>query len=556
MEAERAKTVVKLLPSLADFAFLAPIVLLFLHMNGVQDLLGDGDPGWHIRTGEWILANRRVPTQDLFSFTKPGEPWYAWEWLSDAIFGWLNSHAGLAAVLLLAILLLSTAFLLVFRMARRKSNVFVAIIVTFAAASASSVHWLARPHLFTLLFTVLFYSALERVREGRTRVAGIPYLVMLPLGMVLWTNLHGGFFVGILLAGAYGAGELLRAAFAPEAGERRAALGKAWPYFASAFGCAAATFANPYTWRLHAHVFQYLRDPGQLQHIDEFLSLSFHHPVAIFFELLLAGAVAASVWYASKRSFTEPVLMLMWAHVALLAARNIPIFAIVTAPALAAAVDEWLAAAPKWNVAGWLKRAVLKFNGLAARTGETDSIPRWHVASIAGIVLVAAVFYAPAPPAKFRPEYDPRAYPTGAVEVLRGDASARIFTTDVWAGYLIYRLYPETRVFMDGRSDFYGTEFCENFANVFKMKHGWESILSRFGVNTILLPANVPLAGALKLASGWRLVYDDHVALVFRSSREGATTSAAITGGGTGRDREVTKIQTNGRQIAGLHTKI
>ena len=35
--------------------------------------------------------------------------------------------------------------------------------------------------------------------------------------------------------------------------------------------------------------------------------------------------------------------------------------------------------------------------------------------------------------------------------------SARIFTHDQWGDYLIYRLYPQTKVFMDGRSDFYGT---------------------------------------------------------------------------------------------------
>ncbi len=77
------------------------------------------------------------------------------------------------------------------------------------AAAASSIHWLARPHLFTLFFVVLFYAALEHVREGRTRLAGIPYLAILPAATVLWTNLHGGFFVGILMIAAYGAGELL-----------------------------------------------------------------------------------------------------------------------------------------------------------------------------------------------------------------------------------------------------------------------------------------------------------------------------------------------------------
>ena len=51
-------------------------------------MLGDGDTGWHIRTGEWILAHGQVPRQDMFSFTKPGEPWFAWEWLWDVAAAW------------------------------------------------------------------------------------------------------------------------------------------------------------------------------------------------------------------------------------------------------------------------------------------------------------------------------------------------------------------------------------------------------------------------------------------------------------------------------------
>src|SRR5262249_24742070 len=154
----------------------------------------DCDTGWHIRTGEWIMAHHGVPVRDVFSFSKPGEPWFAWEWLSDVVFAWIHAHAGLGALAMCAILLLGVVFTVVYRLACRKANVIVAICVTMLAAVCSSVHWLARPHLFTLLFLVLFYGALENVREGRTRLAGVPYLAIFPAATVLWTNLHGGFF--------------------------------------------------------------------------------------------------------------------------------------------------------------------------------------------------------------------------------------------------------------------------------------------------------------------------------------------------------------------------
>jgi hypothetical protein len=550
MEAQRPQFAVKLLPSLADFAFLMPIVFLFVRMDGATTLLSDCDTGWHIRTGEWIVANHGVPARDIFSYSRAGDAWYAWEWLSDVLWAWLNSRGGLAAVVLLSILLIATVFTLLFRLARRKSNAIVALAVTMVAAAASSVHWLARPHLFTLLFVVLFYGALERVRDGRTHVAGVPYLALLPAATILWTNLHGGFFVGILMIAAYGGGELLKAAFSADGKERGLAGRRAGRYFLSASGCLAASLANPYFYRLHVHVWQYVSDPYQSQHIMEFLSLSFHHPAAIFFESMLMMSAAAAFWYVSRGSFTEPLLLAMWGHAALLAARNVPIFMIAAAPLVAGAMEEWLARLPELQVAEWLRSAARKFNLIAAETGATDDLPRWHLASVAGAAVVAALLYAPSPPKLFRAEFDPKSHPAAAIETLRSDPSARIFTFDQWGDYLIYRLYPRTKVFVDGRSDFYGDDFEQKCADVLNVRYDWEKTLNGFGVDTILLPPSAPLAGALKESSRWRVVYDDGVALVFRPAQKTARESiSAATGGGKGRDREVTKTEASDREI-------
>src|SRR5271165_2160924 len=155
MKAQRSQFAIKFLPSLTDFAFLLPITFLFGRMDGVQTLLSDCDTGWHIRTGDWMVANRLIPTHDVFSFSKPNGIWFAWEWLSDLVFSGLNHVGGLRAVVLLSLLLLCVTFALVFRLTLRHSNAVVAILVTIFAVVSSSVHWLARPHLFTLLFLVL-----------------------------------------------------------------------------------------------------------------------------------------------------------------------------------------------------------------------------------------------------------------------------------------------------------------------------------------------------------------------------------------------------------------
>ncbi len=532
------------MPSLTDFAFLMPIAFLFGRMDGVKTLLSDCDTGWHIRTGEWILAHGWVPTYDIFSFSKPGDPWFAWEWLSDVLFAKLNAVGGLQAVVLFSILLLCATFALLFLMVKRRANAIVSIAITMLAAAASSIHWMARPHLFTLFFLVLFYAALERVREGRTRLAGVPYLAIFPVATILWTNLHGGFFVGILTIGAFGAGELMTMAFSADPAARQPAWRNARGYFLSALACLAASLINPYTWHLHVHMVRYLRDPFNSLHIAEFLSPSFHHPMAIFFEAMLVLAAASAVWSISKGRFTEPLLMLVWAHGGLLAARNIPIFIIAAAPPVGAAIQEWLLRLPGIHAAEWLRAAGRKFNLVAAEMGETESIGRLHLVSAAGLALVAVLLYAPHPPKKFRSEFDPDTYPAGALATLRRNPAAHIFTHDEWGDYLIWTGH---KVFVDGRSDFYGDNFEEKYIDVLNVKYGWEKTLNRFGVDMILMPPSTALAGALKESSHWSVVYDDGISVVFRPVQKAAAAAVAASATeafrGKGRNREIRKIQ-------------
>jgi hypothetical protein len=551
MDQRRSQFAVKFLPSLTDMAFLMPMALLLGRWEGVKALLSDCDTGWHIRTGQWILAHHRVPLHDIFSFTKPNGVWYAWEWLSDILFSWLHGHGGLRTIAFFAMMLISFSFALLFRLLRRKSNAIIAVMVTMIAAAGSSIHWLSRPHLFTLFFLVLFCGALESVRAGKERLGPIPYLAILPAVTILWTNLHGGFFVGAVLVAAYGVGEILKMALTRNPEERRPAWIRARRYLLSALACVAASLANPYTYHLHQHVIEYLRDPYQSQHITEFLSLSFHHPMAVFFEAMLLTGAAAALWHASKGRYIEPVLILVWGHGALLAARNIPLFMVVAALPVAAALEEWVALMPAWNLAGWVRAAAARFTRVAGETTEIDTIGRWHAVSVLGALVFAALLYAPNPPKEFRAEFDPKTFPAAAVDMLRNQPAARIFAQDQWGDYLIYRLYPHTKVFTDGRSDFYGPDFGKKYLDVLNVSYGWEKTLGRYSVDTILLPPSAPLAGALKESARWRVVYDDGVALVFRSAGQAAGQTVSVTGDGDGegRDREVTKTQARDQAV-------
>src|SRR5579871_6586737 len=127
-----------LLPSLSDLFFLAIGVWLFLSGGTAwQGLLSDADVGWHIRTGEYVLDHHAVPHTDLYSFSKPGAQWYAWEWLSDVIDGSLHRMGGLKGVVLAAAVIIALfATTLVRRMVWRGTHLMIALVVGLLGVGA------------------------------------------------------------------------------------------------------------------------------------------------------------------------------------------------------------------------------------------------------------------------------------------------------------------------------------------------------------------------------------------------------------------------------------
>jgi hypothetical protein len=548
MKTAEQNRIVRFLPSLTDAAFLVPLLFLFVRLSGGHFLLGDGDTGWHLRTGEWILQNGRVPDRDIFSYTKAGEPWFAWEWLWDLTFGWLHLHAGMAAVLAASILVLCCTYAILFRLVRRYcSNVLLAFALTVFAAAGSSMHWLARPHLFTLLFVAVFCSVLQRVQEGKTRL-----LFWLPPLMLLWTNLHGGFFIGIFLIGCYGAGELATWLVEKDRVLAKSALLRSRPYLATAAACAALTLVNPYFYHLHQHVWHFLGSPTLYMQIDEFKGTNFQSPQAVYFEPLILLGILAAAWSFYNKRFADGFIVAAWVHLGLFSVRNMPIYLLVATPVVGRMLHAQLTRLEAAPLAAWVSRITRSSREFAAEFGATDRLPRVHLTSAVALLAVCGMFYLPAPPPKFRAEYDPTVFPTKALKLFQDPESAvHVFTSDLWGGYMIYRLYPRTKVFVDGRSDMYGEAFAKKCSTLFNAQHGWEQTLASYGVTAVMLPVDAPLTGALKESRRWRPAYDDGIAIVFQSAQTlpgaaagkdaRASASAGITPDGRNqRGREIT----------------
>jgi len=502
-----AKWYLRLFPSLNDVAFILPLFVLFARMKGTQLLFSDGDTGWHIRTGEWILAHHAVPSVDLFSFTKPHEAWFAWEWGWDVIAALIHQSAGLAGIGFVTTLMLGLFCLLVYRLALRVShNNVMSMVVTALTAAVSSIHWLARPHLVSWIFALVFIGVLE---SRSHRVILLP--ILLPILMVFWTNLHGGFVAGLILVGCYALGESLTALL--QSGTWHSVWKSSAQYWYSLALCAAATLVNPYGWQLHRHIYSYLTDSELLDKIGEFQSISFHAGPAIYLEILLLLAAFAAFQNLKDRQFTPVLLICLWAHFALLSARHIPLFAIAAAPFVAALLAAGIENARKLPL---LSEAAGTVSDICHDLRLMEVTPRFHLVSAAAMLLIAGLFALGQAP--FVPEFNPENFPVQAISIVRNHPASRIFTTDQWGDYLLYRLYPAQRVFFDGRSDFYGNDFVKLNQRIFAAEHDWKLLLKQYGINLVILKPETPLSAALKLTPGVKVLLDDGKVIVFNTA--------------------------------------
>ena len=507
--AEKRRPMPWFVPSLADFLFVVLLVVMFAASGGGwQQLLNDGDTGWHIRTGEWILRTHAVPRTDLFSFSKPGAPWFAWEWLADVIFAAAYGQQGLKGVVVLSALLIGGSLLILFRyMLWRGAGMALATIFCLLVADASQVHYLARPHLFTLLLLPICIWLLDRDREQPTAAVWL----LAPLA-ALWANLHGGFLALIAWLGLWTAGTLLRDW---SAGERRQALAGLRRNALLTGACLAATLANPYGYRLYTHVVPYLRSDWIAKNVDEFQPPQIRSEGMYKFEGMLFLGVGLLAVLVRRRRYAEALQVGFWAHAALQSVRHVPVYMIAAAPVaateLALLAEGYAARRSRSSWIGALRQMNEEYTGKARRNSV------WLAA------VAALLWFTPA--GQRWPQDFPARFPGAMVSRNQallspaGQPAPRLLSSDEWGGYLIFRLYPAGRVFMDGRSDFYGPEVGNDYICLMHGCPRWEQLLEKWHFQAALLPPEWPLVQLLGARPEWRIVDRDRTAVLFQKLR-------------------------------------
>src|ERR1700676_2477865 len=260
------------------------IVALFVAFCFTVPLAPSADTWWHLATGRYIAQTKTIPHVDPFSATAAGKSWTAHEWLSEVIFYAAYWATGSMGLLFLACALTTLAFWFAYHSlgGAPLSRALGLLIGVWAARPDFSV----RPQLFSFLMAGIFLFVLRRYAiSGSAKI-----LFALPLLMLLWVNLHGGYALGIALIVLFTGGTLLDVLWGRE--DRAIAIRTRKGLLLALLGCLVVVPLNPNGFALYTYPFETLHSAAMQAGIMEWRSPDFHSAMFYPFAALLFLTIA------------------------------------------------------------------------------------------------------------------------------------------------------------------------------------------------------------------------------------------------------------------------
>jgi hypothetical protein len=504
-----------------DVALVASCITLFYCLflfQGYQKLFRDSDAGWHIRTGERILATGVLPRTDPYSFTRAGEPWFAWEWGADILTGAVHSAWGLAGVAMLYGVAIAAGVWLWFRLHWAVSgNFLIASLLAIPLLSTCNIHWLARPHVLSWLFLLAAMLAAHSSwpAGGFTR----RQFWAIALFSAAWTNIHASFFFAPLIAAIFALSHFLRPLIWTL--DRISEWRRAGWFAYAGLVAAAASLVNPYGWQEHVHVFRYITDSNLLHRVGEFQSFDFQAAGAGQILLTVAIAMLGGVLALTQKNLAHFLLAVVFVAAGIRSARSLPLVALLLLPLANGAITKALADCK--GLQPRLRHALDEFLAYSDRLRAMDR--RMCGVAWAPVILFAMFALLRMPAIAARTGFPLDQFPVkAAAELEKLPGGMRLLAPDKFGGYLIYRFQGRIKVFFDGRSDFYGADFLKRYARLVQVRPGWETELNKYDFTHALLPNDYSLVAALEQI-GWRVLYRDGTATLLARPMEIAGSS-------------------------------
>jgi hypothetical protein len=482
-------------------------VLVFIAMAADRGYLADF---WHhLARGRVIVEESRLLDHDIFTFTVPGRSFRDVNWLTQVLYYKTYEWGGLDLVRLVNALALSLALGWLVALCRRKSESLpaaaaVGILVFFGLWQVLTV----RPQTFSLLLFVVLYDLLDQSAR-RPRL-----LLLAPVILALWANLHGAFPAGIVLIGCFG----LEAAWQGWKQGRFLRSPATWWLGACGVLSLAATLVNPYGWRIYQYV-GLTSNIAAARRIDEWVppTLDLWIGKAWLASMLVLAGSFAGTWFKLKRPppARDVILIAFFLPLACGSVRMVAWWLLICAPIVAVMATELL---PRLKP-------------------KQESKPSTDAAIVFGALAILAIFSVPG-----LQRWNPLLARRLALSRVEDDLDCvhrqlalhmhqgRIFSRFEWGEYLSWSFTPDYKVFMDGRIEIYPDEVWNQYAAVTQGLPEWAKILDDHRVDALLLDADyhdrTGLLRCVTAASGWERIFEAGSAVLYLRRNVGAVAQA------------------------------
>lgn len=463
--------------------------------------LPPNDFWWHLKIGELIVREGRIPSTNMFGWTLPADaPFTYGAWLGEALLYLLHRAGGLPLVIFARNLMALLAFGLIGLEARRRSNSWRLAAFSLALAAGMSLNNLiVRPQIWSWLPFVGFYLLLSRFREGQLRPVG---LLILPPLMAFWVNAHGAFLLGPILLGLFLIGSALEGLL------RRPERQPLRPMIGIAALSLLALLLNPYGIGVLGYAHRLLTDRPSQTLVVEWASPTPHGIANVTFYLSIVILLLALAYSRHRPSPTETLLLLAFLWLAWNGQRYVVWFGMVAAPILArllaGALPPWPWPSPPPRQLNTLLATLLFVPVIAVQPWWVERIPLpeaywrqvWRDVPIGPLVGIET--------------------PVGAVEYLRAHPGGRLFNEMGYGSYLIWAL-PEQKVFVDPRVELYPYELWLDYIRISRASR-YNELLAHYGADRLLIDRVLQeeLTRALEEDPNWTKEYEDQRAQIWR----------------------------------------
>ena len=490
-----------LLPTVAWVLFAATLPILF--SKGVS-FLGDPAVPRHLASGRLMWERQEIITQDPFSYTIPEGRWVRFEWLSEGVAWYLNILGGLKLFTVCSMFAFAMIPVLMWRMLiYQKITAPVAFVYSLITIIILHAHLLARPFLFTYLFTliVIHFWALDFERPRKVFQGLRPVLFM------LWCNLHAGFVGGLLFLFISWIGAAIDRY---QSGERIWTEG-ARIWLRTMILCFLATLVNPYGIGLLVRIFETIFMIKSVGLLEESAGLDFVNalPLAVGFFIVIITLILNRT--GEKLKWAELLPVLLFLYFGFKTRRHVFILMMFAALPIC---RIWQRALESW----WKEKTVQKWREFTQMQRELCSDLLWISVTC---VVTFALFWVSEMGQKI--EIGAESLPK-ETRVFIGDHLDR-FQRPIHhtgnAGPLMYYFYPKMKVMIDDRIDYYGDDWTGKYMNLYHLRKGWREQLVQGNYDSAILDPLDTLVQGLLLLPDWSQVYQDKTTVIFwRNKKE------------------------------------